>query len=575
MLICPSCNGTFPAGKFCPKDGTRLMPEEGQEEGRDPLVGQVVAERFRVVRRLGSGGMGTVYEAEHTFIKKRVALKLLRGEITSNPEAVARFQREALAASTIGHENIVAIDDFGRLPDGQVYLTMEYLDGEPLNAVIARSPMPVPQVLDVAMQVCDGLAVAHEAGIVHRDMKPENLFLVDGLSRVKILDFGIAKVSSSEKDTNLTKTGAVFGTPNYMSPEQALGRKVDHRTDIYSLGVILYEMLCGQVPFQSESFLAVLTQHVTATPAPPSEVATRPFPDELEQVVLRAMAKDEQERFESVRELRAALAALRDDEDDDYPTTPMVAPPKDLPPLSTAPPTQSLDPAAEVAPASTVIRAEPPQPGQTATAGELVAAELPPRRRTGLIIALLGAVVLLGGGGALAYFHFSEQTPPDTPLATAAAANPETPAAAPRPAPGPAPAVAPKAAPGPGVEKVEVILATIPTPAKIIYQGSTRTGETPDVIPVVKGSKLVVVLSHAGYRDQRVELKGDRTRKMTVRLKRLRRRPRTKRPTPRAPRPPPRTKKPPKRDDQHDHDSDHGSSSGSSHDEVINPGYNR
>ena len=184
MPHCPTCNGTFPAGKYCPKDGSLLMPDGGHGSGDvDPLVGQIVAGRFRIVRRLGKGGMGTVYEAEHTFIKKTVALKLLRPEITSNSEAVERFRREAMATSTIGHDNIVAIDDFGLLDDGQVYLTMEYLDGAPLNAVLAKEAMPIPLVLDLILQVSHGLSAAHELNIIHRDMKPENVFVVEGAPR--------------------------------------------------------------------------------------------------------------------------------------------------------------------------------------------------------------------------------------------------------------------------------------------------------------------------------------------------------------------------------------------------------
>ena len=308
MAYCPTCDGTFPSGKFCPKDGTLLVQRQGDAEAptpkdQDPMVGQVVAGRFRVVRLLGKGGMGTVYEAEHTFIKKRVALKMLRPEITSNPEAVERFRREALATSTIGHDNIVTIDDFGILDDGQVYLTMEFLPGAPLNQVLLKEIMPVSRVLELILQVCQGLAAAHELNIVHRDMKPENVFLVEDGGRVKILDFGIAKVTGSGDSTNLTKTGAIFGTPNYMAPEQALGKKVDHRADIYAVGIMLYRCLSGRVPFVGNS-ARVLLGHAALPPAP---LELSPDLEPLERLVMDLLFKGYHQRPECASDVRRRL----------------------------------------------------------------------------------------------------------------------------------------------------------------------------------------------------------------------------------------------------------------------------
>ncbi len=570
MPFCPSCNDTFPGGKFCPKDGARLVPDEegaaGQGDG--DLLGQVVADRFRIVRLLGSGGMGTVYEAEHTFIKKKVALKLLRSEITSNPEAVARFQREALAASTIGHENIVAIDDFGRLSDGQVYLTMEYLEGEPLNSVLARGEMPIPRLIDVAIQVCRGLAVAHAEGIVHRDMKPENIFLAGEEGTAKILDFGIAKVTGNDTNENLTKTGAVFGTPNYMCPEQALGTPVDTRADIYSMGVILYEMLCGTVPFQSESFLAVLTQHVTATPAPPSQLASRHIPDELEQVVLRAMAKEPDDRYQTVDELSDALAAARDGvayEPVETPSTLALAPDVTGPGVRTGPGIQVAGPDD-----LTVIPVK-----ETATAGEIMAAMDPPRRRTGLIVAVAALAVVLGAGGVLAYFHLSKPDPAGGPNVVAAKADDEDEPKEPEEKPEakqeaqPAPK---KVASG----HVEVILDSQPTGA-YIYHGKKRIGRTPHFLSVPRGEVLKLSLHRPGYRRIPVEVADDE-KKMVVPLVRLRR---VKHPRPpRQPRPPKakkpgtvptKKKKPPTSDHDHDSDHDRGSDHSSHDDQPIAP----
>ena len=558
MPFCPSCNDTFPGGQFCPKDGTRLLPEE---EGQDPrkrgdLVGQVVADRFRIVALLGSGGMGTVYEAEHTFIKKKVALKLLRPEITSNPEAVARFQREALAASTIGHENIVAIDDFGRLTDGQVYLTMEFLDGEPLNVVLARGEMALSQLLDVTIQVCRGLSVAHEKGIVHRDMKPENIFLVGDPITAKILDFGIAKVTGNDTNENLTKTGAVFGTPNYMAPEQALGKSVDSRADIYSVGVILYEMLCGKVPFQSESFLAVLTQHVTATPIPPSKITSRHIPQALEDAVLRAMSKEPEKRYQEVEELIEALETLRQQAPSQLSVSTLKAPG-----ALDAPEPPAVQTGFGKAETSAAAAPELVSVKQTATAGELVLATDAPRRKTGLILAIAGAALLLCGGGVLALFHFNKTDPStDRPHVSGVPGEPEEPAKKEKKPP----ATLKTAPPEKKIEEpkmVEVILDSEPSRA-FIYEGQKRIGRTPEVIAVPRGTRVLLFLQRAGYRKKPVEL-GDDKKKVVVPLDRL-----PRRDPPRRPRKDPKTKKgpaikkPPKPNtSDHDHDSDHGGGS--------------
>jgi serine/threonine-protein kinase len=278
------------------------------------LVGQVIGERYRVVRKLGEGGMGEVFECHHVYIEKRVALKLLRREILSNAEAVTRFHQEARAASSIGHRNIVDIDDFGHLTDGRVYLAMEYLDGESL-ADLMRRGMELPRALRIMEQVCRGLEAAHAKGIVHRDMKPENVFLArleGGEDLVKILDFGIAKVAGTDgSGSNLTRTGTIFGTPNYMSPEQALGRALDPRSDIYSVGIILYELFVGVVPFRAESFMGILSLHITAQPVPPRvQAPERHISADIERIILRAIDKEPSQRFGTMGELADALHAL-------------------------------------------------------------------------------------------------------------------------------------------------------------------------------------------------------------------------------------------------------------------------
>jgi serine/threonine protein kinase len=312
MGRCPKCERSQAGASFCPVDGARLLGD-APSESDDPMLGQTLSERYRIVRRLGVGGMGTVYEAEHLFIEKRVAIKLLRPEITESEDAMLRLQREAMAASTIGHQNIVTIDDFGHLPDGRAYLSMECLEGQSLADIIRQGGLTTAETLRIAKELCDGLSAAHGKGIVHRDVKADNVFLVDG-GGVKILDFGIAK---AQGNPSLTQTGAIYGTPNYMAPEQALGRDIDHRVDVYAVGVLLFEMLTGRVPFIADTFMAILTQHVTEDPPAPSTVAQgREVGKGLDALVLRAMAKDPSDRFQTAAQLSAELQALPRDQAD-------------------------------------------------------------------------------------------------------------------------------------------------------------------------------------------------------------------------------------------------------------------
>src|SRR5215813_1433935 len=311
MKACPACNTRYDdQTTYCVKDGSPVVPDVLTPQA--PMIGQLIGERYRILRKIGEGGMGEVYVAEHIHIEKKVALKLLRPEVLSNQEAVARFRQEARSASAIGHDNIIQIDDFGTMPDGRVYMAMEYLQGSPLNDMIAREPLPLPRALDILIQTGKGLAAAHQKGITHRDMKPENIYVTnkDGRDVPKILDFGIAKVSGGDTAQNLTVAGTIFGTPFYMAPEQAMGGKMDQRVDIYAMGIILYEVFCGQVPFKAETFMGILTQHITMQPEPPSAMAARNgriCPPELEAIILKAIQKDPNHRYQSMAEMVNAL----------------------------------------------------------------------------------------------------------------------------------------------------------------------------------------------------------------------------------------------------------------------------
>ncbi len=279
------------------------------------LVGQVLDGRYRLTSKLGEGGMGEVYAAEHLHIDKRYAVKLLRQEIVSNKEAVGRFRQEARSASSIGHANIIAIEDFGELSDGRIYMCMEFLQGAPLNDII-KQQLPIDRALNILIQTGHGLAAAHAKGIVHRDMKPENIYVTVGPNNSdvpKLLDFGIAKVAGNDGQNNLTRTGTIFGTPYYMAPEQALGQQVDGRVDIYAMGVIMYEVFAGSLPFQGESFMGILTQHITHDPEPVVQraaAAGRVLPPGLPEIISRCMQKDPARRFQTMDELVAALVEV-------------------------------------------------------------------------------------------------------------------------------------------------------------------------------------------------------------------------------------------------------------------------
>src|SRR6185369_17025656 len=242
----------------------------------DPLIGRVVSERYRILRKVGQGGMGVVYLAEHALIEKKIALKILFPELTRRSDLVARFLQEAKSASRIGHENVIDIFDFGQLPDGMVYLAMEYLDGVDLGHILrTEGPMPWERARPILMQIAKGLRAAHERGIIHRDMKPENIFVTQREGHpdfVKVLDFGIAKMTEVDNDgPRLTQAGAIFGTPEYMSPEQAQGQPPDHRVDVYAVGCIMYQVLTGVVPFHAESFMGILAKHMLEPVIPPRQ----------------------------------------------------------------------------------------------------------------------------------------------------------------------------------------------------------------------------------------------------------------------------------------------------------------
>ena len=303
-------------------------PTPPKQGGAKALIGTTISDRYLIERLLGEGGMGAVYQAEHTLMRKRMAIKVLHPEMTRLPEVVARFEREAMAAAHIDHPHVVTATDFGKLEDGSFFLALEFVEGASLREVIAKGPLELGRSLHIARQMAAALQRAHGLKIVHRDLKPENVMLVerDGdTDFVKVLDFGIAKVQMGELGTNvpsstreprpeqnvLTQAGMVYGTPEYMAPEQALGQPVDARADLYALGVIMFEMLTGHRPFEAESKVALLGMQVTApVPAMSAKCADCNVPPDVEALVGHLLAKEASERIGDAREVIESIGAI-------------------------------------------------------------------------------------------------------------------------------------------------------------------------------------------------------------------------------------------------------------------------
>lgn len=305
--VCATCGRRFGEGaRFCPFDGEALqIAAEGHS---DPLIGTLVDGRYLVESVLGEGGMGTVYRVAHVALSREFALKALRGDLTREGDLAERFLREARSAAAIKHSNVCEITDFGYLPDGRPFFAMELLRGKSLSWWLEKGgPMPVAAGVQVVRQVASVLDAAHQLGIVHRDLKPENVIVNDATSGqgVKVVDFGLAQIAGQSR---LTRPGVVFGTPHYMSPEQAMGGTVDHRADIYALGIVMYEMFTGRVPFEADTYMGVLTKHMYVAPTPPSQMLENSKDlGALEDVILRCLNKAPEKRYQRMVDLVAEL----------------------------------------------------------------------------------------------------------------------------------------------------------------------------------------------------------------------------------------------------------------------------
>ena len=312
MKTCPLCSTQYPDDlRFCPNDGQTLR---SSSPGQD-LVGQVLADRYHVVKKLGEGGMGQVYLAEHVKMGRKSAIKVLNPSMVYDPDAVARFNREAANASRISHPSVCAIYDFGETPEGLIYLAMEFVEGQPLTDVLEREgALPVARAAAILVQVADALQAAHDLGIVHRDLKPDNIMIArarDGADVVKVVDFGIAKLVGSDASQEVTKTGLVIGTPEFMSPEQLSGDKLDGRSDIYSLALVFFKMLTARLPFEAGTVQETMIQRLTEEPLKLG--AARPdlrFPPGLQETLDAALARSPVARYQSAAKFASDVASV-------------------------------------------------------------------------------------------------------------------------------------------------------------------------------------------------------------------------------------------------------------------------
>jgi tRNA A-37 threonylcarbamoyl transferase component Bud32 len=495
MRYCPTCAERYPDEvAFCPEHGVETKPLE-EEQTVDPLLGRVVDGRYRIEKAIGRGGMGVVYLATHAVLSKKLAIKVLKGQMAKDEETVQRFRQEALAVTAIGHEHIVDITDFGRLPDGAAYFVMEYLEGMALTDLVQRGgSLPMADAIGIVIQIASALGAAHARGVVHRDLKPDNVFLINrgNSSRfVKVLDFGIAKVGGAS--SRLTKTGMVFGTPHYMAPEQAAGQPVDARTDIYALGVMMYEMFTGKVPFDADTFMGILSKHMFEPPVPPSTHNSQL--GVLEDVILTALAKKQEDRYQTMDELVAALKAIV---------------PSGMITVGARGPNGSV-PAPSLADAL-----EPP----SRTEARLTAPKIP-RSRTPIVLvgAIAAAVVVLGIVGvafALGAFDGTDASGRLDSIATEPVVSPPEPVEPPEPPEPPEPV---------REEMRVVVIDTEPAGAEVLIDGAI-VGNTPARVPLPdEGVTSNLEVRFRGYVPQEIQLSSASPENIRVTLEPARDRP--------------------------------------------------
>jgi len=316
-MICEHCNTKIPEGsRFCPVCGVKLI-EPPISKKNATLTGQTLADKYMVVKRIGSGAMGNIYKAAHIDLGKTMVIKVLHEHLVSDDTQVKRFKREAKAASMLNHPNIVQVYDFGHTPDGLAYIVMEFIEGEDLRQILfTEGSLSEKRTIDISIQMFSALAEAHSAGIIHRDIKPENIMVsmaIIGEEVAKVLDFGIAKLQDMADGGSIafkTATGTVFGTPEYMSPEQITGKKLDLRTDLYSCGITMFEMLTGKLPFEGSSLLEIASQQIHK-PIPSIRKLRPEISEDLEKLIIKLLAKKPDDRVSSAVDAYEMLLEIR------------------------------------------------------------------------------------------------------------------------------------------------------------------------------------------------------------------------------------------------------------------------
>ena len=419
MKVCTTCGVEYADDKsFCPADGSALKSTAGAAD----LVGSIVADRYRILSKLGEGGMGAVYLSEHVKMGRKSAIKVMAKSMAQDPDAIARFNREAANAARINHPNVCSIYDFGETDDGVIYLAMEFIEGVALTDLIEREgALPPQRAADIIRQTGEALDAAHELGIVHRDLKPDNIMVGqarDGSDFIKVVDFGIAKAVGGDQEQNVTRTGLVVGTPEYMSPEQLSGDKVDGRSDIYSLSLVAFRTLTGTLPFQADSAQEVMIKRLTDEPLKLHEaLPSGAFPPALQAALDRGLQRMPGDRYAHASELgrdvtQAASGMAAPDVDVEGATQVIDAGGiTDQSPAVVEGPTAAIPgtrisgqaPSADT-PDTPVHAAEPvapPGPRKKAPVGAIAAVA------GAVVIGGVGAVVMIGGGG-------EDLAPPDT-----------------------------------------------------------------------------------------------------------------------------------------------------------------
>ncbi len=497
MAICPTCRNTFPDGvTVCPEHGEALLPPEAFSSADADLAKGYVVGEYVVENKLGEGGFGAVYRAVHPLIAKTVAVKVLSRQFSSNPQMVSRFISEARAVNQIRHRNIIDIFAFGALPDGRQYYVMELLEGVTLDKLIKDRGRIEPELAITLLRgIARALDAAHAQGIAHRDLKPENIFLVtdeDGGFFPKLLDFGIAKLLSDNAAGVKTRTGAPIGTPYYMSPEQCRGKDVDHRTDIYSFGIMVHEMLTGQLPFVGESVVDLLVKHTSAEP--PTVSSVRPeVPAALDAPVLHMLQKDPAARPISLTAAvdglaQAALSAGYSVK------VPSRSSGQGFGVVSVRGPESALNSDPAFVDARTMAT-------DTLGTKTLLGAETPvpeaPRKMW-----LAGAVVAALALGAV-IFAFTRGPGAESPVPAATAQPAESASGVASAAPEPEVVPAPSASAAPAVEpaapNVEVTIEATPPQAEV-FEGDKKLGVAPGPFSLPRGTdKIELTVKAAGY----------------------------------------------------------------------------